>query len=246
MRDPLGQLKLRFAGLQPVHTGTRAEVHTGKDFAGRAVTVVVLAESAASDQGLREAYCRAASAVEPAQAALDPYAERPWAAFYDDPQTAVAAIFAALGEPAPKWPAAPEGPASPVVAEEPGLTAEPEPSRPLEKPAGPEPSGQPEPPESEQPHPPVPPPPRTPPPGPSSGAFPHPPVPPPPPMPPPAQPSVVYPAPSSPYPSGPPPPPRPGSGLPAELTLPPKMVGPIIVGAVLLAVLVCACCSRLV
>lgn len=102
MRDPLGQLRLRFAGLHAVHSGAHAQVYAGKDFGGRAVTVVVLTEAAATDNDRRAAYRRAAAALAPAQAALDPYVERPWAAFYDDPQSAIESVFAALGEPAPE------------------------------------------------------------------------------------------------------------------------------------------------
>lgn len=100
MRDPLGTLRLRFAGLRPVRTGTRAEVYAGSDFSGRQVTVVVLTESASADPQLREAYRRAADAVGPDHAALDPYVERPWAAFHDERGDAVETLLAALGEPA--------------------------------------------------------------------------------------------------------------------------------------------------
>jgi len=59
MKDRLGQLRLRFAELRLARDGDRVQVYAGKDFSGHEVSVAVLAESAAADPGLRQAFAQA-------------------------------------------------------------------------------------------------------------------------------------------------------------------------------------------
>ena len=232
MRDPLGQLRLRYARLRSLHTGANAEVYVGEEFTGRRVTVVVLAESAATDQELREAFCRAAGALAPSRSALDDYVDRPWAAFHDDPHAAVEILFTTLGEPAPELDAhqLEDTTTNPAPDEEPKLSwkdvaaapprqgdEEADSQRDISDPAAVSTAGS----SAPQSHPPVPPPPRTPPRQPVVSP-PHPPV---------------------------PPPPVPGAARApnrfGDVNLPPQVIGAIVVGGVLLLCLVCGCLSRL-
>jgi hypothetical protein len=83
MKDPLGQLRLRFADLRLVGDGERVRVYAGKDFSGYEVSVAVLAEPAATDQDLRRAFADAAGrtrTVATAPVQSDVHASIPWLA----------------------------------------------------------------------------------------------------------------------------------------------------------------------
>lgn len=251
MRDPLGQLRLRFAGLRLVTSGARAEVYAGSDFTGRSVSVVVLTESASADREVREVCRGALAALEPQLSAFDPYVERPWAAFHDDPETVIGRVFAALGEPVPTPRQGPE--AAPVAKAAPEVeavsVAEAVPVAELapEAGAGTGPEGEtgpvPPPPGGSS-HPPVPPPPggtAHPPVPPPPGGFRHLPVPPPPGAPTPTRPPVTVPAPPVAL--------RPDAGRPAPSTpaRPPEVkASPRLVAAIVLGVLLTFCVCTLI
>jgi hypothetical protein len=83
MKDPLGQLRLRFAELRLVRDGERAQVYAAKDFSGYDVTVAVLTERAALDQGLRRAFVEAvglARGEAGPSVQSDVHSARPWLA----------------------------------------------------------------------------------------------------------------------------------------------------------------------
>lgn len=98
MRDPLGQLRLRFAGLRLVRDGAHIQVYAGKDFSGNDVTVVMMTEDAGADPESRTALSNAATASEPTVVASDFHVGRPWVAIREAPDRAgLAHLLAGLG-----------------------------------------------------------------------------------------------------------------------------------------------------
>lgn len=90
MKDPLGQLRLRFADLRLVREHQHGQVYAGKEFSGAEVTVAVLGEAAAGDQDLRRRFADAVrlhqqgtGAGAPAVHAADLNAAVPWLATRD-------------------------------------------------------------------------------------------------------------------------------------------------------------------
>lgn len=89
MHDPLGQLRLRFAGLALRTDSPQGQVYAGGDFTGADVTVAVLAEEIAADPDRKRAFGAAVRRLESEDPAIvhsvDLYATRPWAAIRTAP-----------------------------------------------------------------------------------------------------------------------------------------------------------------
>jgi hypothetical protein len=143
MDDPLGQLRLRFAGLRLVREDQRAQVYAGRDFSGYEVTVAVLAGPAA-DAGTRRAFTEAAgrlaAGVGPSVQS-DLHAPRPWLAVRSPAGPArVARLVAELAGSAPPAQSAPTAETSLALAPlpvDPPLPVRPDPTfAPSPPPAG--------------------------------------------------------------------------------------------------------------
>jgi hypothetical protein len=105
MHDPLGQLRLRFAGLELRTEGPQGQVYAGRDFTGADVTVAVLADEAAADPDRKRAFgaaVRQRESEDPAAMhSVDLYASRPWAAVRSMPgRPGAEALLAAVHTPA--------------------------------------------------------------------------------------------------------------------------------------------------
>jgi hypothetical protein len=133
MRDPLGQLRLRFSGLNLRNRTPHGQVYAGTDFTGAAVTVAVLAEDAANDPEVLAAFRTAVRRYESVDAAnvhsVDVHSSPPWVALREVAgQPGAGQFLDAVANPAimdpPPPPAVPTAPA-PGRVPDPGRSAGP-------------------------------------------------------------------------------------------------------------------------
>lgn len=111
MKDRLGQLRLRFAGLRLAHDGDRVQVYAGTDVSGYEVSVAVPTERAATEPGFREAFAAGAGRARAAAASStqsDPHAAVPWLAVrHPEGQAVIQRFVAELDRHRPAMPAGP-------------------------------------------------------------------------------------------------------------------------------------------
>jgi hypothetical protein len=109
MSDPLGQLRLHFAGLRLREESPQGQVYAGTDINGSEVTIAMLAEALSTHPGSRNAFAdvvwRHSVGSEPGRAtvyAADLHAPRPWAAIRSRAgQPGAGQLLAALAGAAP-------------------------------------------------------------------------------------------------------------------------------------------------